>query len=125
MSSVKTTCIRHPSSERFLRIFPWQIELCEGNHCAAYLLSYFESWHNYKLQKQFENKRVNDIAENHGDKRTQDEHSLQFHSYEDFEFGLLGLYKKNSIRDALAQFAAIPIPNTRSIKRNIFNSTLK
>lgn len=92
------TCIRHPEAhEYFLRIFPWQIEFCQGNHCAAFLLSYFEGWHNYKLKKSRENKRMNKVAIAHGDPATQDESLWQFHSQKDLERGILGLFKKATI----------------------------
>lgn len=46
---MKTTCIQHPINEPFILIHRWQIEFCQGNYCAAALLSFYEYWHNMKL----------------------------------------------------------------------------
>jgi hypothetical protein len=47
----QTSCIRHPSNTRFLKIYQWQLDFCDGNACAAALMSYFEFCHNGKLQQ--------------------------------------------------------------------------
>ena len=79
----------------------WQVEACDGERCAALLLSFFEYWHNIKLALREKAIAANDVAENHGDERTQDESLYQFHTEKELEDGLLGLYGKTKIKDAL------------------------
>jgi hypothetical protein len=46
MSNNRVSCIAHPSGDYFVIVRQWQIAACDGNACAAALLSFFESWHN-------------------------------------------------------------------------------
>jgi hypothetical protein len=98
---MRTSCINHPPNEPLIVIRPWQVELCEGNTTAAALLSYFEYWHNIKLEMQSRASKSNDIAEMHGDKRTQDETLLQFHTEEELISGIM-IAKRDTIRKALS-----------------------
>jgi len=102
---MKTSCINHPPNEPLIIIRQWQVELCEGNTTAAALLSYFEYWHNIKLEMQSRASRSNDIAEMHGDDRTQDESLLQFHTEEELVSGIM-IAKRDTIRKALAYLSA-------------------
>ena len=79
----------------------WQVEACDNNHCAAAMLSIFEYWHNYKLDSQKVNKRMNEVALNHGEEAVHDESLYQFHNTEDLIDNLLGLYRKDSINRAI------------------------
>ncbi len=99
---MRSSCIPHPEKEALVIIRAWQVKACDGNHCAAALLSVFEYWHNVRLAQSEKSAKQNDIAEMHGDSRTQDESLYQFHTEEDLENNLLGLYKKSSIRKAIA-----------------------
>ncbi|MDQ3254016.1 MAG: hypothetical protein M3R15_08935, partial [Acidobacteriota bacterium] len=97
---MKVSCITHPSNEHFIKIHPWQIDACDGNECAAALLSFFEYFHNIKLEQALKAKQANDIAEVHGDRRAQDETLYQFHSEEELERGVV-IYKRRSMYEAL------------------------
>ncbi|MDQ3687794.1 MAG: hypothetical protein M3430_19640, partial [Acidobacteriota bacterium] len=97
---MKVSCITHPSNEHFIKIHPWQIDACDGNECAAALLSFFEYFHNIKLEQALKAKQANDIAEVHGDRRAQDETLYQFHSEGELERGVV-IYKRRSMYDAL------------------------
>jgi len=98
---MKTTCINHPTQERILLIRQWQIEFCDGNHCAAALLNFFEYWHNIKLEMSEKNRQANRISEAHGDENIQDESLYQFHNNEELQAGILGIYGKTKIVEAL------------------------
>ncbi len=98
---MRSSVIRHPEDEPLLIIRKWQVAFCDGDRCAAALLSYLEYWHNIKVAITSRNARANDIAEAHGDTRTQDETLYQFHTAEDFEQGLLHVYARDRIRVAL------------------------
>ena len=39
---MKSGCIRHPAGDPALVIHRWQLLFCDGDHCAAVLLSFFE-----------------------------------------------------------------------------------
>jgi hypothetical protein len=98
---MKTSCISHPERERLIIIRKWQVEFCDGNHCAAAVMSFFEYWHNWKLDSDEYNKKSNDVAEMHGDSRHLNEDVIQFHSMQEISDGLLNLYGVKSIADAI------------------------
>ena len=99
---MKNSCIQHPSKERLLVIREWQVAFCSGNHCAAALLSFYEYWYNIKLETSQKNHKSNDIAEMHGDGRTQDESLWQFHNLDELNDGIIDLFSKNTITKANA-----------------------
>jgi len=97
---MKSSCISHPNSEPLIIIRKWQIEFCEGNQCAAALLSFFEYWHNIKLEQSHKAEQENTIQKLHGDPATQNESLIQFHTAEDLEAGVL-IFKRKAIADAI------------------------
>ena len=98
---MKTSCVQHPKNEPLILIRQWQVTFCEGNKCAAVLLSHFEYWHNIKLETASKNTRLNDIAQMHGDEPTQDTTLLQFHTLSELSDNILNLYGRTAIIDAL------------------------
>ena len=98
---MKSSCIAHPPNETLFIVREWQMAFCEGNECAAKLMSFFEYWHNIKLDMREKNKQANDTAEKHGDKRTQDEELVQFHTCEQLRNGMLNTYQEGAITKAL------------------------
>lgn len=102
---MKSSCISHPEREPLVQFKRWQVVFCEGNTCAAALMNYFEYWHNNRLDNQYKAKISNDIAETHGDKRTQSESLLQFHTLEALYDGLLGAFGHSKIRESIAFLA--------------------
>lgn len=97
---MQSSCIAHPTGEKFIIIRPWQIHFCNGNECAAALLSFFEYWHNWKVQDRDKNMARNKVAATGKDPEVFDTSLLQFHSTQDLESGLL-IFKKDAIRKAL------------------------
>lgn len=63
---MKTSCISHPEKQALILAREWQIKFCDGDLCAAALMSYFEYWHNIQLAMQEKNYQANNIAEAHG-----------------------------------------------------------
>lgn len=98
---MRTSCITHGEGERFVIIRDSYVKICDGNHCAAALLSFFEYWHNIRLEQSVKAEQANKIAEMHGDPPTQDTTLWQFHTVEQLERGLIGLYKKKTIAEAI------------------------
>ncbi len=96
---MKQSCLNHPAKNPMIVIRQWQIQACDGNACAAALLSFFEYWHNIRLEQQKKASHANTTAENHGDPRSQDETLYQFHTESDLEEGVL-IYKRDTIRAA-------------------------
>ena len=99
---MKSSCIAHPEREPIIVLRKWQVSACDGNHCAAALLSFFEYWHNIKLDMQAKAAYANKVAVNHGDEPTQDESLLQFHNADQLSEGVLGLYSEKTIRSAIS-----------------------
>lgn len=98
---MRTSCISHPKNNPLVIIRAWQVAFCNGNRCAAALLSFFEHWHNYKIAIVEKNKKANDIAEAHGESRHQDEGLYQFHTFDELADGIIGLYGKTTVIEAI------------------------
>jgi hypothetical protein len=97
---MKTSCINHPSQEPLIIKHRWQIQACDGDGCAAGLLSLFEYWHNIKLRNQVKAQQINHIAEMHGDDPTQDISLFQWHTAEELKASLFE-YNEKRIRVSL------------------------
>ncbi len=106
---VKTSCIRHPESNIYLQLHAWMFELCKDNQCAALLLAFFSGWHDWKLKHDSYYRRYNDIAETHGDGRPHIENAYLFFTIEELIEGIMGLYGKKAINEALDFLVAIGI----------------
>ena len=101
----QTSCIRHPANARFLKIYQWQLDFCDGNACAAALMSYFEFCHNGKLQQLQQSKTLNDELEKTPQGRTQVETLLQWHTLPDLEKAVL-FYKRDKISQGVKFLAS-------------------
>jgi hypothetical protein len=101
---MKTSIIRHPKHHPLIIVRKWQIEACGGDVCAAALLSFFEYWHNIKLEQAKKAKESNDVAETHGDSRTQDESLLQFHNEGELAAGIM-IYGETRIGESIKLLA--------------------
>ena len=93
----RSSCIRHPEKEPLVILRQSYVELCQNNHCAAALLNLFEYWHNIKLAISTKHKKLNDIAEAHGDRRVHDESLLQFNSQDEIREQLLETWSRPTI----------------------------
>jgi hypothetical protein len=103
---MKTTCIEHPTKEPLIVIRQWQIEACDGDTCAAALLSFFEYWHNIKLETSAKSEQANRVAKVHGEEGSQDTTLFQFHNGEELKIGILGIYAERNIREAIKALAS-------------------
>jgi hypothetical protein len=74
---------------------------CEGDGCAATLLAHLLYHHSNKLASAPQVRKMNDIAETHGEERTQFEGIYQWHTAKELEEGILGLYSARSIPKGL------------------------
>jgi hypothetical protein len=105
---VKTGCIRHPVDARFLKIYAWQLEFCDGNQCAAALLSFFEYCHNWKLGQREQARSQNNASEAVGRGRTQHETLLQWHTAKELEEAVL-IFKRDTIDKVLVPKGAVEV----------------
>lgn len=80
----------------------WQVAFCDGDFCAALLLNFFSYWHDIKCEQANKAIKSNEIAQNHGDDRLQDESLLQFHTVDDLSDGILGAFGRTKIMEAIA-----------------------
>jgi len=106
---MKTSCICHPENTRFIQLHQWQKDFCQGNHCAAFLLSFFSSWHDWKILNDYYYRRYNNIAEAHGDGRPHNENAYLFFTMEEFSEALMGLFGKKSISEAINLLAELGV----------------
>jgi len=98
---MKTSCLTHPAGDPLLVVHAWQVQACDGDACAAMLLSLFEFYHNLKLEQQEQARKMNEVAEFHGDAGQQYTGLLQWHNEEELKSRLLGIYGIKSIRNGL------------------------
>jgi hypothetical protein len=101
------SCIPIPNRGRFLFLRQWQVEACGGDLCAASLLTFFISWHDHKLAQREKAAQLNDVAEKHGEPRTQDEHLYLWFTEPQLQVGLMDLYKRMTIRKGLKTLEAL------------------
>lgn len=99
---MKSSCFLTPPGSQFLTVWKWQIEACDGNHCAAHLLSVLGGWHDHKVATSEQARRMNVIRKRHGEPDSVDESLLQWHTSDELSGYLFGLYKRDSIRDGIA-----------------------
>ena len=108
---MKSGCIQHPANEPLIIIRKWQLEFTDGDRVAAALLSFFEYWHSIKLEMGRKNTASNNVAEQHGYERDQDEGLWQFHTEEDLENGIL-IFKRSAIAKAIKNLESTGIIET-------------
>jgi len=101
---MKTSCIRHPDNDPLTVIRSWSLLACDGNQCAASLLSYFEYWHNLMEERSIRARELNDQMEARGGGRPENESLLQYHTEKHLISGVL-VYGRNSVRSALQLLA--------------------
>lgn len=105
---MKSSCVSH-EREPLIIIRQSYVDFCNGNHCAAALISFFEYWHNIKLDMQKKAQFANSVAANHGEEPTQDTSLYQFHTADDLIDGMVGLFGITKIRDAIEQLKELGV----------------
>jgi hypothetical protein len=95
---MRNSCVSRPANRRKIIIHSEDLEFVGNDHCAAALISYFEYWHNIRIQQSQKAKEENAVRIQHGDQPNQNESLVQFHSLEQLVQGLCGMYKRDAIR---------------------------
>jgi len=96
---MKNSCLIHVPNDNVVIIRESFINIT-GDKNAGILLSYFEYWHNVKINMNVKNIHLNDVAEMHGEEGTQDISTLQYHTTAEIVEQSLGLLNKKSIPKA-------------------------
>ena len=115
---MRNTCIAHPEDEPLIIVRQWQLEATGGHKAAAALLSFFEYWHNIKLEQSRKAKAANEVARRHDDEDHQDESVVQFHNEQELREGVM-LYGRSTINEGvklleeLGFVEVVPNPNPR------------
>jgi hypothetical protein len=109
---MKSTCISHPKNEPLIVIRAWQMEACGKNACAAALLSFFEYWHNVRIEASDRARQSNAVALAAGDIRYEDDSLLQFHTSAQLERGIM-IYKDDTIREAIIELVKLEFLSVR------------
>lgn len=93
---MRQSCIKKVPKRRITILREDFKVICDGCNASAMILSYFEYWHNIKIEQSKKSKQYNDVSEKHGDGRTQDETLFQFHTRDEIHKqmqGLIGIKK--------------------------------
>ena len=85
--TMRISCVKHPPNQRLIVIHQWQLDFCDGNTTQAALLSFFEYWHNIKLDLMTK-------AQEQG-KKVGESDLLQHHNDEELSKGILRLAKSH------------------------------
>ena len=116
---MRSTCIEHPKDEALIVVRKWHLEATGGHKAAAALLSFFEYWHNHKLEQRKKAKAANDVAERHQEERSQDEGLIQHNTEQELMDGVLiagrGAIAEGIriLEDRLGFVKTMPNPNPR------------
>ena len=122
---MKESCLLRIPRQRLTMLRQEYLTICDGDKGAALLLAFFEHGHNFKLKMQEKNIQANNVAEKHGDPRTQDEQLYQFYTMPQLQEGLLSIVGRPAIQKGIKileekKFISI---HRNPIKRYHFDST--
>jgi hypothetical protein len=106
---MRNSCVQRPADRPLIIIHSEDLEFTGNDHCAAALISFFEYWHNFRIRQREKAIEENDIREAHGDARTQNESLVQFHTLQQFEEGMCGIYRKDAIRSAIRKLVDLKV----------------
>lgn len=98
---MNTSCIIKTPRQKVAVLRQDYLSISNNNKAAAFLLNLFEYWHNIKLSQSAKAIIENDVAEKHGDERTQNEHLFQFHTSKDLYESFMGLFSEKAIKKGL------------------------
>ncbi len=111
---MRSKCLESVPKEPIAMTHKWQVTFCDGDFCAALLLNFFSYWHDIKCEQAGKATKINDVAQNHGDERLQDESFLQFHTVDDLSEGILGAFGRTKIMEAIALLKSKGVISTHS-----------
>jgi hypothetical protein len=104
-------CITNPAKDSILVLRKWYVDICDGNRCAAAVLSYLIYCHELQFAAE--------TTEQH-EESNDDEILYQRHSYDDFIKHTLFLYGKASVIRALKLLEEKGIISKETNKPNLY-----
>ncbi|PZV02433.1 MAG: hypothetical protein DCF32_15030 [Leptolyngbya sp.] len=78
-------------------IHRWQAEAF-GDPAIGALISFFDYWHSVRVDELKRAGHLNEVAQGHGDRPTQDMSLLQYHTLDDLEQALMGIAKRTKLK---------------------------
>jgi len=93
------SCIIHAPKTRVVILREEFISFCNGNECAAIIISYFEYYHNQLIAQQEKRKEL--AIEQNINYETKESELYQQHSHSSIVKGILNQYQRPSVAEAL------------------------
>jgi hypothetical protein len=98
----RVSCIVHPAESRWAELRSDFVALCEGDHCAAMILSVFESWTNTRIKHRDQAIAINELARSHDEQATQTTDNWVYRTEKQLkESDLMGLFGEKAISAGL------------------------
>lgn len=99
-----TSSVSRITNDQYIVIRASYVKVCNGNTVAAALISFFESWHNYKIKQIREWKKDGESGKKPS--------TWQHHTGQDLIRGIMGIGKRHSIDQAKEQLLQMGIITT-------------
>jgi hypothetical protein len=96
-----TSSVQRLANDQYVTIRASYVKICNGNPVAAALISFFETWHNYKLKQIADWQKM-------GNKKDSP-NTWQHHTGKELEQGIMGIGKRHSIDQAKQQLASMGV----------------
>lgn len=108
---MKSPHIHHPENNHCLQLHEWMVKFCGNNHCAALLLAFFLSWHEWRLRHDIYYRRLIN-TEIHKDVGINNENAYLFFTFQELIDGLMGLYDQKTVASALDLLVSLGVIST-------------
>ena len=95
---MKTSSVKHLDNDDIVVVRKSFIDVC-GDKDAGILLSYFVYWNDIKIAMNMKNKKLNEVAEIHGDKGMNDVSMYQYHTSDEIAKQTLGILSRRGITE--------------------------
>jgi hypothetical protein len=119
----KSSCIQHPAQAALVILRDEYLQICEGHHCAAMLLSVFEYWHNIKLGNLEQVEMDSAIAEKTGVAAEQSGELWVYKTQANLKADLLGLFGESKVLSATRLLIKLGFVSTRTNPRYAWDHT--
>jgi len=96
-----TSSVQRIANDQYVTIRASYVKICNGNPVAAALISFFETWHNYKLKQIADWQKI-------GNKKDPP-NTWQHHTGKELEQGIMGIGKRHSIDQAKQQLVSMGV----------------
>ena len=94
---MKVSAINHRNDSYFFCLREDLVRIT-GHTTSALLLDYFVYWYDLRLASLKQTRKWNDVSEFHGERRSQYEGLLQWHTLDEIKDQLFGMFSPNTIR---------------------------